>query len=317
VRFWDLRQSKQLIQSAHVRADDRRGLQLCGAALALRPDGARLASTQGAVLQLFDTVSAQKLWQREEGVLLPGLAYSSDGRSIAAGGGDGVIRLCEPEGGRLLARLEDPDLREPITSLVFSPDSTTLASASATRMEVWLWNVDRREPVLLIPDASEGCAIECLAFHPGGRYLATGGIDWLSTGGSDGMIALWDLVDRCEVATFDGGSKALAFHPAGRWLASATLSRSICIWDVENRQLADELLGHEDTVNCVAYSPDGSWLAAGGDDRAVSLWEAASGKLSSIVHLPTQIKSLAFSADGQFVYTGNGNLTCYQLGLHR
>jgi WD40 repeat protein len=316
-RVWDLRQREQVAQASHVPADDLRGVQLSGASLALDLGGDFLASTQGSIVQRFDTASGQRLWQREEKTILQGLAYSPDGRWIAAGGSDAVIRLLDPASGRLQASLEDPEQREPITSLAFSPNSATLASASTTRMEVWLWNVAQGEPELLIPDASEGCAIECLAFHPEGRLLAAGGIDWLATGGSDGSIALWDLVDRCEVASFDGGSKAVAFHPSGRWLASASLVRSICIWDLEGTGLVDELVGHEDAVNCVAYSPDGRWLASGGDDRAICLWETASGKLRTTIELSSQIKMLAFSADGRYLYSGNGNLSCYQLDVDR
>jgi WD40 repeat protein len=317
IRLWDLRQNQDVAQAARLREDDSRGLQPCRSNLALSPDGSRLVSSQGPLVQIFDTTSGERLWQQEEGTVVQGLAYSSDGRWIAAGGSDARIRLCDTGSGRVHAILEDEDQREPITSLVFSPDSTTLASASATFLEVWLWNVGLGEPELLIPDASAGCAIEALAFHPQGRLLATGGIDWLSTSGSDGTIAIWDLVERCEVTSFDGGTKAMAFHPKGRWLASASLSRSICIWDLETGQLVEELIGHEDTVNCVAYSSDGLWLASGGDDRALYLWDVATGTLLTTVDLSTQIKALAFSPDGRFLYTGNGNLTCYQLDVNR
>ena len=170
---------------------------------------------------------------------------------------------------------------------------------------------------MLIPDALGGCAIESLAFHPQGRLLAIGGIDWLATGGSDGGVSLWDIDERCEAQSFDGGSKAVAFDPTGRRLASASLERSIWLWDVETGQLVQELTGHEDTVTCLAYSRDGRWLASGGDDRTVSLWDAASGALLAMTTLNTQIKGLAFSPDGRFLFTGNGNMTCYQLDVQK
>jgi WD40 repeat protein len=169
---------------------------------------------------------------------------------------------------------------------------------------------------LLIPDALDGCTVEALAFHPRGRLLIAGGIDWLATGGSDGATCFWDIQDRCEVATLVGGTTCLAIHPSGRWLATATLGRALGIWDVDAREPVVELRGHEDTINGVAFSADGRWLASGGDDRVLRLWKVADWKRAGDskvkVLLDTQIKSVGFAPDSSAVYTGNGNATCYR-----
>src|SRR5205085_6023612 len=131
---------------------------------------------------------------------------------------------------------------EPQTTLAVARDGATVASASRFGLEVWLWRSADGEPVLLIPDALDGCAIEALAFHPAGKLLAVGGVDYLATGGSDGAVSLWDVEGRHEVATFAHGSTALAFDPAGARLACSSLEQSICIYDVAARQLVTELL---------------------------------------------------------------------------
>ena len=130
-----------------------------GASLALHPDGTRLASTQGTVLQVWDAQSAQVLLESEEKTVLQSLAYAPDGRLIAGGCGDATIRLWDAATGKIQKTLADEDQLTPVTALAFAPHSKTLASAGATGMEVWLWNVDSGEPCLLIPDALGGCAI--------------------------------------------------------------------------------------------------------------------------------------------------------------
>ena len=45
---------------------------------------------------------------------------------------------------------------------------------------MWLWDAATGKPDLLIPDVVAGCALHAVAFHPGGRLLAIGGIDWLA-----------------------------------------------------------------------------------------------------------------------------------------
>src|SRR5262249_4038222 len=152
----------------------------------------------------------------------------------------------------------------PITVLAFSPDSALLAAAGLRSSDVWLWTVPSGDP-LLLPDVVEGCSVEALAFHPNGRLLAIGGIDWLAPRGAEGRIVLWDLDEHRAVALLSGGTASLAFHPTGRFLAAATLTESVAVWDVEKRQQRLELAGHLDVVTCVAYSPDGRWLASGGD----------------------------------------------------
>jgi WD40 repeat protein len=292
-----------------------RGIAQNRQTLALSADGTRLASAHGRAIEQWQISSGASLWHAKANRDILSLVYDRNGRLLAGGSADASIQIRDAAQGHAVAIFKDPDQNEPVTALAFSPDSLTLASASNTGLSVWLWNVENGEPELLIPDALDGCTIESLAFHPQGRLLAAGGIDWLATGGSDGAISLWDLNERCEVATFDGGTLALAMHSTGRWLASASLVRSICIWDLDIGELSAELLGHEDTVNCVAYSPDGQWLASGSDDRSIRLWEAATGRHLATTVLDTQIKALAFSPDSRTLFTANGNRTCYQLDL--
>jgi WD40 repeat protein len=218
--------------------------------------------------------------------------------------------------------------KAPITALAFAPDSTLLASSGYQTTDVWLWQIPSGEPMLLIPNATDGCSVEALAWQPLSlsssptnvgedkatrRLLACAGIDWLSTSGNDGRVTLWDVTEQKKIAAFEGGATALAFHPSGKKLAAATLKHTVRVWELDSDEPALELIGHFDAVTCLAYSPDGQMLASGGDDHTIRLWDAASGDEHGLIELDTQIKALAFSPDGKFLYTGNGNTSCYQI----
>jgi len=296
---------------------DLSGFRRSGTGMALSPDGTRVATASDATLVVWDTLTGQSLLQFEGEASFDSLAFSPDGHWLAGGGADASIRLWEAANGQLRTHFQDTENPQPVSSLAFSPGSAILASASAVGTEVLLWNVAGGVPELLIPDALDGCTIESLAFHPQGNLLAVGGIDWLATGGSNGAVSIWNLSERCETATFEGGVTCLVFHPTGHWLAAAALDKSICIWDLKGRRLTAELVGHQETVTSVAYSPDGRWLASGGDDRILCLWDTATGKLAARAELNTQIKSLTFSPSARHLYTGNSNRTCYQFEVER
>ena len=278
--------------------------------------GERLASTCGGTdLRVWDAATGKPAAPGEVPGILAATA-SPDGRWLAGGTADHNARIRLWDAATGLPHVAMTGQRGTATALTIAPNSMMLASASASDGTVWLWNVATGEPVLLIVEAADGCTVEALAFHPQGRLLAVGGIDWLATGGSDGAICVWDIMQPAKVAVFERGTTSLAFHPSGQILAAASLDES-SIWDTESQELIAELGGHKDGINCIAYSPDGRWLAVGSDDRTVRLWDTESREPVALHELDTPIKAICFSADGRFLFTGNGNTTCYQLELER
>jgi WD40 repeat protein len=284
--------------------------------LALSPDGARLASlSPGKGVRVWEAATEQKVLELPESGRLNVVAWSPDGGRLAAGSSDTTIRLWDAATGSPRATLEGSAL--PVTALAFAPAGRLLASASAIGCDVWLWDAERGKPALLVPDAVDGCAIEALAFQPQGELLAVGGIDWLATGGTDGAVHVWDVVQPARRLVLPGGARCLAFHPAGHLLAAASLTRAVRVWDARNGRLLRELSGHEDAVNCVAYSPNGRYLASVADDHTLRLWDAESGALLGVTELDTQVKVLCFAPDSRSLFTGNGNSSCYQLKTQR
>lgn len=308
IHLWDLRRGHLLSDPAQTARQ--------AISLATSPSGPRLASTcGGTALRMWDVATGQAVLQAQAVSGLHAVACSPDGRWLAAGGAERQIRLWDAATGQQQHNCEGQ--AGPVAAFAFSPDSKIMASASASDGTVWLWDVATGNPVLLIPEAADGCTVESLAFHPDGRRLACGGIDWLATGGSDGAVCLWDVQQPDKVALFDRGTQCLAFHPSGRWLAAASLGETVNIWDVPEQRLDRELGGHREGVTCLAYSPDGRWLVSGSDDRTLRLWNAETGEAIAEHELDSPIKTLGFSPDGAYLFTGNGNTTCYQFEVQR
>ena len=132
---------------------------------------------------------------------------------------------------------------ETVQSVVFSPDGTRLASASADKT-VRLWDATTGQPVC---QPLEGHTEEVLsvAFSPDGTRLASAS--------ADETVRLWDATTGQPIGQplegHTGRVRSVAFSPDGTRLASASEDKTVRLWDATTGQpVGQPLEGH--TVRC-------------------------------------------------------------------
>src|SRR5690606_37045600 len=107
------------------------------------------------------------------------LAFSPDGRTLAAGSFDGLVRLWRVDGpgttSTALPALDSGD-DGPVQSLTFSPDGRTLVAGTGTGT-VRLWSISATGADLRTVVTGPGSAVFSVAFSPDGRSLVAGSQD--------------------------------------------------------------------------------------------------------------------------------------------
>jgi WD40 repeat protein len=200
--------------------------------------------------------------------------------------------------------------KDTVTSVAYSPDGKTFATASVDGT-VKLWDANTRLEVASPKwGAQPVTSVTSVAFSPDGRTLAIAG---------DNTVRVWDTTaPQKEPAVLRGHSAPLysvAFSPDGRTLAAAGEDKSVLVWKLDEPQGEPRALrGHQDIVRTLAFSPDGQRLASGGNDNTVKLWNLGAPQTEPITLAGhTQpVVSLSFSPDGQRLASGSDD---GQIGL--
>ncbi len=228
------------------------------------------------------------------------VAFSPDGKLLATGGSDGVVRCWEVTSGREILTCKDHSSW--VRSVAFSPDGKTLASGSDDQT-VKLWDCHSGECLQTLQGHSDW--VPSVAFSPDGQTLASGS--------GDRTIKLWDFHSGECIQTWQRHSNwvcSVAFSPDGKTLASGSGDRTIKLWDSHSGEYLQTWHGHSDWVRSVAFSPDGQTLASGGDDKTVKLWDYNSGEcLQTWQGHSGLVRSVAFSLDGQTLASGSEDRT--------
>lgn len=239
------------------------------------------------------------------------VAFSPDGRFLAAGTISNEIRIWETGNGKQLVNCEGHTGW--IRSVAFSPDGTFLASGSQDHT-VRLWDVETGHCLHICQGHTDW--VWSVAFSPDGCLLASAG--------NDDCINLWDAGTGQFLTTLHAHTDtvhAVAFSPDGRMLASASADQTIRLWDVRARACLrpdtvhalrshPPLAGHTDRVRTLVFSPDEQLLISGGDDRTVRIWEVNSAQCLRVLRgHANSVKSVAITPDGQMLASGSDDCT--------
>ena len=203
------------------------------------------------------------------------------------------------------------------TAIAFSPDGTTLASASglsvqlrdATTGRLRTWDVPGAGITDVLKHRNH---VHGMAFSPDGSTLVT----------ADGDLHVWDVATGrhiTRVRSLNAGR--VVYNPDGNMLASSgNYTGKVDLWRATGIpslpiKFIRSLEGFTRDVWDVAFSSDGTMLASAGWEEAdsswsVRLWDATTGSpLRTLTGHTGFVRSVSFSPDGTTLASGSWDRT--------
>ncbi|MFA5075040.1 MAG: WD40 repeat domain-containing protein [Candidatus Babeliales bacterium] len=253
------------------------------------------------------------------------LAFSPDGRLLAAGYSSGEVVLYDAQNRREIHRFSgDGDC---IKSVAFSSNGQFLAAGSDGNFcvrergflnTVKLWNLNTKKSIQLFSRSSTRGFVRSVAFSPDSEYLAAAYHDW-----KDGQILMWNVnTGKCVhvfnnheslVANVQGGEcllkglSSVSFSPDGKFLAALWFkkdvngadARGIVLWDLETKRCIRYFADSGARSNTIAFSVDSSFIVAAGGG-VIKLFDLHREYIYIFFTHNDFVESIAFSPDNQF-----------------
>jgi WD40 repeat protein len=292
---WDVEQGK-LEKRIHTRAE-------CAYAMVFLPDGklvvgggrpgqegdVRVYDLGGGTPRMVDGVAVldgvkdkgvflKELLQTEDSV--KAVARSEDGKKLAAGGCDRLVRVWDISDGIRGAKIEQTieNHADWVFGVAFTADAKLLLTCGRD-MTAKVWDLAAKESVMTFPDHKS--IVWGVAITPDGKT----GI----SAGEDNNVRFWQATDQAkqigkQLKVGPGGHSKpitrLAFHsdPKSPIVATCSADSTVRLWN-PNGSLMRSLTGHTDYLFTVALSADGKLVAAAGYTGEVRVWKTGDGEL--------------------------------------
>ena len=219
-------------------------------------------------------VLIKELLETDDSILA--LALSTDGKQLAAGGCDRIVRVWDLATGKLEHAIENH--ADWVFGIAFAPDGKHLVTGSRDKTAK-VWDLAAKESILTFPDHQNGVY---------GVAITADGLTGISCG-EDNQIRQWQATDKGknigkQTRVLGGHGKGvfrIAHHPDPKnpMVATCSADNTVKLFNPMTGAALKTLGGHTDWVYAVAISGDGQLVAGGAWNGEVRIWKTSDGNL--------------------------------------
>jgi WD40 repeat protein len=295
-----------------VRGRRLASLPLAQTVLALSPDGRLLASglrPRDVYPRPPSFASPIRLWLisptglhalrplKLKYVRPEALAFSPDGTSLTATSVFGIGQIWNRRTGRTVdlgPSANQSPFKAYALQAVYSRDGNLVANLT-------------EEGIVQAFEVRTGRFLEAKKMGSGATSISAGPGNSFALAGRDRTALIWNPLRHKQISLKGHADAINSVTFSGNDALAVTTSndRTIRVWDARTGELRGTLAGGKDRVTGAVFSPDDRLIVATGDDGVARLWRTPIDRPQ--IRLPELdgVKSISFSADGQFVLLGS------------
>jgi len=292
LKVWDVVAGKGLRTVVGHRGNEK--------GVALSADGRLAILAEDETLKLLDVATGRELhtlqghnnWVVSVAISADGQLAISASRATSSSDPPPTLKVWDVVTGRELCTLAGHSDR--VNGVALSADGRIAVSASEDET-LKVWNLSELLTGLTKSVKQAGVIGRKFSDH---RELGAANLD-------NATSRKLRTLQRHSDVVYDG-----ALSADGRLAVSASVDKTLKVWDVATGRELHTLQRHSDVVCDVALSADGRLVVSASKDKTLKVWDVATGReLRTLLGHSLKVSSVALSADGRHAVSASGDGT--------